>query len=383
MMSRPLGAKVHYHHNPLMVISKSPCNTASTRSSWYDDDDDDDNNNIDDDDKNDDLSLSSYSLSVTRENATAPCWGGWLLKWTTHRPKPSQQQQQQQQLQLLQRVIRKSSLKVVVSSSSTTSDDSEIDHDDEESCGNNSRCLTPPCPPIVSFPNGRDHDHDDEEEVALGCGDEMHLIRSLEIDGDRFEQEGLLFEAWNVYQRLLELLRATGQSANRIGNVHYRTGMIQYKRNCINEALCHFDQALFIYQLNYNPDDNNGCHENHQDDDSESEEPYDADTDMALDFYRVYVATGHVHLTNQNPYRAIEYFQRALPFVVVTPEPNTTDAVTATAVAVSKQQRSRRHDTYDRYYVQVLHALGTAYEAIGDDTEAQLQYQKAAAVLRT
>ena len=378
MMSRPLGAKVHYHHNPLMLISKSPCNTASTRSSWYDDDDDDNDKN---DDKNDDLSLSSYSLSVTRENATAPCWGGWLLKWTTHRPKPSQQQQQQQQLQLLQRVIRKSSLKVVVSSSSTTSDDSEIDHDDEESCGNNSRCLTPPCPPIVSFPNGRGHDHEHEEdEVALGCGDEMHLIRSLEIDGDRFEQEGLLFEAWNVYQRLLELLRATGQSANRIGNVHYRTGMIQYKRNCINEALCHFDQALFIYQLNYNPDD---CHENHQDDDNESEEPYDADTDMALDFYRVYVATGHVHLTNQNPYRAIEYFQRALPFVVVTPEPNTTEAVTATAVAVSKQQRSRRHDTYDRYYVQVLHALGTAYEAIGDDTEAQLQYQKAAAVLRT
>ena len=381
MMSRPLGAKVHYHHNPLMLISKSPCNTASTRSSWYDDDDDDDDDNNNNDDKNDDLSLSSYSLSVTRENTTAPCWGGWLLKWTTHRPKPSQQQQQ---LQLLQRAIRKPSLKVVVSSSSTTSDDSEIDHDDEESCGNNSRCLTPPCPPIVSFPNGRDHDDEEEEdeEVALGCGDEMHLIRSLEIDGDRFEQEGLLFEAWNVYQRLLELLRATGQSANRIGNVHYRTGMIQYKRNCINEALCHFDQALFIYQLNYNPDD---CHENHQDDDNESEEPYDADTDMALDFYRVYVATGHVHLTNQNPYRAIEYFQRALPFVVVTPEPNTTDAVTATVatVAVSKQQRSRRHDTYDRYYVQVLHALGTAYEAIGDDTEAQLQYQKAAAVLRT
>jgi tetratricopeptide (TPR) repeat protein len=210
--------------------------------------------------------------------------------------------------------------------------------------------------------NNHNHDNDNEEELM----DDIQRIRSLEREGDRYEQDGFLVEALSVYQRLLELHRATGQSANRIGKVHYRTGMIQYKRHCYNEALCHFDQALFIYQVNYNPDEINDNDDNDDD-------------DVALDFYRVYVATGHVHLSNHNPYRAIDYFRRALQYVQ--PEPNT-QASQPPPSMLSEQRFQQRHDTSYRmpYYAQVLHALGTAYETIGDEKEAQFHYHKAVTV---
>jgi tetratricopeptide (TPR) repeat protein len=145
--------------------------------------------------------------------------------------------------------------------------------------------------------------------------------------------------------------------------------MIQYKRHCYNEALCHFDQALFIYQVNYNPDEIN----NNDDDNDDND-------DVALDFYRVYVATGHVHLSNHNPYRAIDYFRRALQYVQ--PEPSTQASQPPPSLS-SKQRFQQRHDTTYRmpyYYAQVLHALGTAYETIGDEKEAQWHYQKAVSV---
>ena len=370
-MSRPLGAKVHYNH--MMISRGAQCDTtttATTRSSWYNDEDDDS-------DKNDDLSSSSYSIS--KENLTVPCWGEWLLKLTTYRQTKQQQQPQQQHRLQLHAVLRKPSTKVLATSSSTTSLDSDIGHDDddydhESSCC--SRCMTPPCPPMVSFPksraNNREEDSEEEQEEEH-LSDDMQLIRSLEVEGDRFENDGLLVEALSVYQRLLELHRATGQSADRIGNVHYRTGMIQYKRNYYNEALCHFDQALFIYQLNYNPDED--YPEIDEDDDDDN---YSGNNDIALDFYRAYVATGHVHLSNHNPFRAIDYFHRALQFV----KPETTSTL-STLIHKNHTTASKRRDAYDTYYAQVLHALATAYVSIGDDTEARLHYQKAAAVLST
>ena len=330
-MSRPLEAKVHRHQNS---------NNKTIRSSWYHDDN---NYNDHNDDKNDDGSSSSSSVSY--ENSTVPCWGGWLWKLAAQapgRPRAST---------LL--VVRKPSslLKVLASSSSTTTDDDDDlddEYDDDDDQESDRSRTPPPCPPSVSAVSN-------EPDTELS--DEMQMIRQLQIEGDRLEQEGLLLDALNVHQRLLELLRATGQSANQIGKVHYRTGMIQYKRHHTNEALCHFDQALFIYQLNYDPD---------QDEDADIDEDDDDNMDdMALDFYRVYVATGHVHLTNHNPYRAMDYFQRALQFVKPEPQLSST---------MARRNASRKRP----YYAQALQALGTAYEAIGDDAEAQRYYQNAA-----
>lgn len=338
-------------------ISTSSLSSSRLRASWYYDDDNDECDQYDD--------IYSSSLSTTTSSAISfregscttrtqqqqPqkvfCWGGWILNLVAIQTQQSKQQQAKQlsgftpvgNLSTTGSIAskkRRSSFKVIVDttalSSPTFSSSDEYDSDDS------SNSINSLPHPIVTL---LQHDND--------------TIESLQEQADLCIQECRLSDALHIYQRLLELHRATGQSPILIGKIHYQTGMIQYKRKYYDEALSHFDQALFIYQLNYDLpeyyDQNYNCDSNSNDNDSQN--------DMAIDMYQVYYATGHVHLSNQNPYRAIDYFKRAMQFVVK--QPSNTD--TKSLIPIHYQ-----------YYEQVLFALGAAHEAIGDAVTATNYY---------
>jgi hypothetical protein len=357
-MSRPLGAAkvpvpVRYLHN----ISK-PETSSTTRSTWYDEGD-----------KNDNQSSSSSTTSSVA-NPRQPgkemiafnmCWGGWFLKLTTQR---------KQQSSVTFTTIRKPSLNIVTPSSSTSLDEyDDDDHGDQESsCSSGSTGSTPSArhSPFASLSMYNNNDDNQYREISPEeLVDDLYIIQSLQTEGERLEKQGLLLDALDAYQRLLELHRATGQSAHQIGKIHYHTGIIQYKLGNYNESLCHFDQALFIYQLNYDPDEDSN------------------DISHTKNFYDVYYATGHVHLTNHNPYRAIDYFHRAMQFVQQLEQPSTTQ-FTSTDVNNNRNTTTKNNQTsklYNQYYAQLLHALGTAHEAIGNDSEAVQYYQTAATLV--
>jgi tetratricopeptide (TPR) repeat protein len=210
-----------------------------------------------------------------------------------------------------------------------------------------------------------------------------------------------------TYQILLELLRATGQSGQQIGLVHYYSGLIQYHRGYYYESLSHLDQALFIYQVNQQQQQHHQCSGDptptttNRDGGGGGGGSTNGDTLTALTFvmelYQVYFVTGLVHLATKNPYRAIQSLERAMQLVQQIPpsyhpiveddddddhhatmmmwnshmtdalEPPTS-ATTTTATTQVSSTRSTNSTTftyYNHYSTQTQQAINVARAAIG------------------
>jgi tetratricopeptide (TPR) repeat protein len=166
------------------------------------------------------------------------CWGTWFLEQTTKdrfRPQPV----------------------------------SILDSDHESSCS----VDTPETSLVLSF----DLDEDD-------------AILRLKQQGCELEHQDKLDEAVIVYQNLLELLRATGGSES-LGEIHWRSGVLQWKRGAYTESLRHLDQAMFAYQLH--------CHDCSQ-------------TKLKVDVCEVLLATARVHLSMDNRSLATKCSRRAI-----------------------------------------------------------------------
>jgi tetratricopeptide (TPR) repeat protein len=201
---------------------------------------------------------------VTRKPAT--CWGGWLLDFANPESRPP--------------VL------------------TVWDSDQESSCSS-----VPEQPSVVAL---------DEEECT---------IQRLMHRGDMLESQGNLADAIVIYQRALELQRTIGP--DRIGEIHLRTGVMQWKRGAYDESLSHLDQAIFAYQLH-------------------------CDTTSDEDFCDVLLATGKVHLSRGDRSLAKKCFRHALSFL---------------------QKDGDDSDIPERakhLYGKTMHALGMVYEAGGN-----------------
>jgi tetratricopeptide (TPR) repeat protein len=143
-----------------------------------------------------------------------------------------------------------------------------------------------------------DSDHEsscsvDTPETSLVLSfdlDEDDAILRLKQQGCELEQQDKLDEAAVVYHNLLELLRATGGS-ERLGEIHWRSGVVQWKRGVYAESLRHLDQAMFAYQLHCH-----GC----------------SQTNLKVDVCEVLLATARVHLSLDNRSLATKCCRRAI-----------------------------------------------------------------------
>lgn len=111
-------------------------------------------------------------------------------------------------------------------------------------------------------------------------------LESLLREAQRSEALGRWRDALQSYQSVLEVVRATGQSAPQMGQIHFRTGLIHYQCQSYTESLYHLDQALFLYQVQ-------------------------GET-RSRDLVPIYYATGGVHVARKDWDRAMGYFQMAL-----------------------------------------------------------------------
>jgi tetratricopeptide (TPR) repeat protein len=111
-------------------------------------------------------------------------------------------------------------------------------------------------------------------------------LEALLRRAQRYEAQGRWRDALESYQSVLEVVRATGQSAPQMGQIHFRTGLIHYQCQSFTDSLYHMDQALFLYQVQ-------------------------GET-RSRDLVPIYCATGQVHVARQDWDRAMGYFQMAL-----------------------------------------------------------------------
>jgi tetratricopeptide (TPR) repeat protein len=224
-------------------MAKARCHTTSTEAafeewSWYHPEDGD---NEEDDRRRHDVK------SFTGPSYEGPiCWGGWFMHWFRKEP----------------------TLQARFASTSS------FDEDHASSSGSSSSTSTQarfrPCKRIPSM-----EDIVDDEKLET-------LLR----EAQRCEGQGRWSEALELYQSALEVVRATGQSAPQMGQIHFCTGVIHFQCQSLTQSLYHLDQALFLYQVQ---GETRSC-----------------------DLVPIYCALGQVHVARQDWDRAMGYFQMAL-----------------------------------------------------------------------
>lgn len=215
------NASFHHRSHDQGFVIKARSDTSSTAAT----------------DDGDDYNTHSVLSARTTNSTTAPpkpCWGGWLLQqWGTVHSENAI------------RISTKSTTESIIFPNTNFKNESvytAVDSDQDSSVTGE----TPTQQQLSSMGSSssfEDVDDEDEEDNTV------RTIASLTQQGYDLETDNRLPEALAVYQRVLVLLRATGGGGGRIGEMHWRSGVVQYKLGEYAKSLWHLDQGLFVYQL--------------------------------------------------------------------------------------------------------------------------------------